>query len=367
MSSHRSVAPTEYQKQFLDLTFEDFVHRTNIVSLVLGTYVGNGLTPANAIDDVLHILHRSLRKTSKWNQCQLRHLKWRSTRSQPRSEGVPSDMSQQSEGSTVPPTDRIQQLCALSYEDFVGRTNLTELIRAEHEEITDEKMQMVQSTIFSIRKNYDLWTQSLLHNLRFIDGPPDTPDIELAENIHNSPARVDDQPDIDKEASAAGARLANTVDDGQKPSTSTAARECTASTAKDSSPKAIMNKRECRRNYIPTEFQLRVAKMSLEQFRAQTNVDHIVIYGPDGYLAQAPNPNRKKIPLIAKKNAGRVFEHARKPKLYADWIDNEYLRNLRPIDAPDAFMFGDQDSFLSSNRSTTVSDISISQYFSCYY
>lgn len=81
------VAATEHQLQFWDISYEAFVEKTNVVSLIESEYFEKfpeaTSIPPEVMQNCKDHLYSRLRKVSKWQSCALKDLRWKPVEKEP--------------------------------------------------------------------------------------------------------------------------------------------------------------------------------------------------------------------------------------------------------------------------------------------
>lgn len=156
--------------------------------------------------------------------------------------------------------DVMNTVSRLSFEQFLRKTNITELILAYLAEkgsvpVSDRYLHLAQAVQFRLLKDKKNWSEKLLKDLKLVDvgnrtpmPPPDSRCAGVAPHPNYRPNH---------------------------------------DTPKLPAPRAGKKNRAV---YKPTEFQKLIAGMSLKEFRDKTNIYHILEHGPIGYWKKAENP-----------------------------------------------------------------------------
>lgn len=310
-SNQSRTIPTDYQNQFINLTYEEFLTKTNITQLIRDDYLKKHKHEIG--DDLLKRTHdalfRGLPKVGKWHTCYLKDIKMISEISNKskvakvspnvsKKKPIPSAQSgavnldidnDTLTSSSVQPTAFQKLIVGLSYEDFLNKTNIIELMIKDHREysgtnqvIQNDMLQDVLKACYENSRLYHCWPFSPLKDIRFkhpLDGD-DTP-------------KTNDRPGPNE------------------------------SMAKKQENEPTNNKSI---KYIPTQFQLDISKLSIDEFEKRTNIRYLIEYGPNGFFTAFPK--KKAIPAeVYRKNLNIQHKFALNTRGFKNWSKG-FLKDL---------------------------------------
>lgn len=373
---------TDYQKQFLNLTYNEFLTKTNIVELCKDIYKkrnDNKSIPPALLNETLQIMHKSLHKTDKWYQCPLQFIEMKNEIREPtHSDSAEPTTSDGAQMAAAEATNHMQRLISqMTFNDFVNKTNVRTLIEGDMSmKINQDSM---ESAYHYVRRS-NFTALPMLKDLALVDSHI-VEDSERKLVSKPKPAAAANQTDV-----RVSKAVTNFVTPPSKPSSLTAnygsqvvrvsmksekngikshkktddgGKPCTSITSKRPAENKSENPNTSgkKKRYIPTKFQMEVAKMSMEEFRKRTNVEHILTYGPNGYFACADDPDPALLKKYLKGACRKLLEYCRKDKVWPSWGERKLVKDLRPLDAPDAKPFPEhRPSSVPISGTSTVSN-----------